>query len=114
MTNQQNLNFGQVLQGDTKGLLTAGEAGRISIVGSQDASVDVELTAIPTVLTGPGVDIPITSFAISSSNNVGSLGADFGTFAQGNSENLTLSGTTELFVFFTGSITADQSDCRNI
>lgn len=105
VTNQQNLEFGQVLQDDTRDLVTADNAGRIRIGGSEDASIDVELTAIPTALTGIGVPIPIANFAISSSADAGNLGTDFSTFTQGDIQPLTLTGTSELFVFFRGSIT---------
>lgn len=103
--NVQNLEFGQVLQSDTKNLLDVGNAGQISIKGSTEASVDVELTAIPTALTGPGDDIPINSFAISSSDLVSNLGVDFTNSTEGAVEQLVLSTTGDKFVFFRGSIT---------
>ncbi len=103
--NVQNLEFGQVLQGDTSELLTAGNAGQISIQGSGDASVDVLLDAVPTALTGPGADIPINGLTISSSDVANSLGTDFTNSAQGDVEQLVLSATGNKFVFFRGSIT---------
>lgn len=103
--NVQNLEFGQVLQGDTSDLLNDSNAGQISIQGSADASVDVQLTAIPTALTGPGADIPINGLTISSSDVANSLGTDFTNSAQGDVEQLVLSATGNKFVFFRGSIT---------
>ena len=98
-----DLDFGATFGGIAKTVLpTDVSSGEISLTGAPNAEVTVSFTSLPGVLTGPGVNIPLTYGANGAAYSAAGVRAGASTFDPATGATTRLNNATGLMRVFLG------------
>lgn len=101
--NVQDLDFGATFGGIARTVLpTDVTSGEVGLTGAPNAEVTVSFTTLPAVLTGPGVDIPLTYGATAAAYNVAGTRAGATAFDPSAGSTTRLNNATGLLSIYLG------------
>ncbi|HET6578698.1 MAG TPA: hypothetical protein VFG66_10255 [Gemmatimonadales bacterium] len=99
----RDLDFGATFGGIARTVLpTDVSSGEVTLTGGANAEVTVSFTTLPAILTGPGVDIPLTYGANAAAYNVAGTRAGATAFDPSTGSTTRLNNATGLLSIYLG------------